>query len=242
MSICQKLRWYYDRNKISARKFDCRHYNDCKSGHKSFVKAREAYVGQFYETTCPRLLFLSLDSGTAKKRADDRTMSAVRKGTEKYVPKANKNPHWYWTLEFAVELLKPFREDINFRNVVYCFAHTNSAKCCMNKEGRAQADSRLFKNCREFIAGELDILAPDVIVTQGDKAREGLAMAYEEIQKGIPGVRKTKEVKLISIAEQTVLWIHTYHPAQKQSYFKKRNWVKKERYSRLIESFLKCRG
>jgi hypothetical protein len=246
MSVVQKLRHYYDKKGISAGKFDCPHYHECKTGYKSFVKAREAYVGRCYEMTRPRLMFLSLDPGKESKRKDERNMIALRKSLEKFQPEKNKHPHWYWTLMLAIELLrplKPFKEEIgerNFQEVVNYIAHTNSAKCCQGKPDKAQADSILFKNCIEFIPGQLEILQRDVIVTQGDKAREVLEKNYEEIKDNIPGMRKMSETRIISPGDRKVLWIHTYHPTQRQSFFKRRNWPKRERYSRLIEGFLQA--
>jgi hypothetical protein len=92
------------------------------------------------------------------------------------------------------------------------FAHTNSAKCCLNKPGRSQADYCLFYNCREYIPGELVTLQPDIIVSQGD-------MAKAAIQAGIPPFRLVTEEgghpcghKILEINGQRVLWLHTYHP------------------------------
>ncbi|PYQ74283.1 MAG: hypothetical protein DMG01_21090 [Acidobacteria bacterium] len=49
--------------------------------------------------------------------------------------------------------------------VVRHFAHMNSAKCCQNNPRNAQAAAVLFENCRPFIAKELELLQPDIIVS-----------------------------------------------------------------------------
>jgi hypothetical protein len=243
MSLVQRLGKYYHKNGISALDFNCPHYYECKAEHRPFVKATEAMIGRYYEGTHPRLLFLSADPGAASRWKAERHMVALRTNFEGFRPKGNKYPHWYFTLQFAVKLLRPFVKGIDdacFEEVVKYIAHTNSAKCCQNKPGRTQADDLLFKNCREFIPGELKILEPDVIVTQGDKAKEVLE-THEEVHEGIPGMRKPSRTKIVMIAGHKVLWIHTYHPAQKRSLFKRVNWPKAERYSRLLEGFLQSR-
>ncbi len=243
MSVVQKLRHYYKANGISALHFDCPHYYECKAHHRRLVKATEAFVGKYYEAVNHKLLIVSADPGYASTRKASRHTLAMRRNCE-YRPSGNEETHWYWTLRLALEILKPFRvfrEDVNednFEKVVQYFAHTNSAKCCQNKRGRAQADDILFENCRKFILGEIEIMQPDLILTQGDKAKRVIEENYEDTGDIILGMRKMRETRIISVAGRRVLWINTYHPAQKRSYIKRFDWPKRERYVRLVQGFI----
>lgn len=61
-----ELHSYYDAHGIGARRFACLHRHQCAAESPRFTTAKEAYVGSEYEKgTLPRLLFLSLDSGSA---------------------------------------------------------------------------------------------------------------------------------------------------------------------------------
>ena len=40
----------------------------------------------------------------------------------------------------------------------------------------------LFENCREFIPGELAVLQPDIIVTQGDEAKKVIVQACRVVK------------------------------------------------------------
>lgn len=242
MTVIQKLRHFYDAKGISASSFDCPHRRDCKAGNTTFKTAREAYVGRHYESICPRLVFLSLDPGSDRERRNAaRGMKRLQKDVERWTrEECPRKGHRHWTLMLAVELLRPFVPRANRDSAVEYIAHTNSAKCCQNKPHGAQADPRLFEYCIDFIPGELERLAPDVIVTQGDKARRVLESAYQDTGEAIPGRRKLRNTKLVQIAGQTVLWIHMYHPTQRQSFFKTYDWPKKERYSNLMLSFVRA--
>lgn len=240
MTVIQKLRHYYNWNGIAACHFTCANYKYCKDRNKSFKKAREAYVGRHYEKACPRLLFLSLDPASDKVRRNvGRSMKQLQKNLELWTKgKCRQKGHWHWTLMLAAEILRPFVPEVTRESAVEYLAHTNSAKCCQNKPHGAQADPRLFNYCREFIPGELERLAPDVIITQGDQAKRVLESAYQDTEEVIHVRRKPHNTKLVQIAGQTVLWIHTYHPTQRQSFFKKYDWPKRERYSKLVLSFV----
>lgn len=108
------------------------------------------------------------------------------------------------------EFLKLYEELYDWggaRRILPYFAHTNSAKCSMNKERHAQADKELFNNCREYIMREIEILDPLVLVTQGKYASEVLEDAIEN-----KGVKVKRQEKIRSIK---------YHPDTKCKRLKK---------------------
>ena len=215
--MLKELQDYYDSKKISALKFDCPHYPDCSAGQEKFTKAREAFVSSGYENhALPRLLFISLDSGTGVEKAKYRTLADVRDQEEvkRVVEDLDKSRHWYHTHELARMILRNFKPELRLEQAKHYFAHTNSAKCCQNKEGHGKADKKLFRNCKEFIPGEVVVLAPDIIFTQGDEALDAIDGIFKELNPAeylsIPTV--PAEVKILEIEGAPVLCIHTFHP------------------------------
>ena len=171
--MLEQLKNYYESNGISAINFRCKHEGNCRGSYADFTTAKEAFLGPEYEKgSIPRLLFLSLDSGGENKDPVNRTMEKLREDILKSnVSKFHKGRHWYLTHKLAFELLKQFKEDLSIDNIAASFAHTNSAKCCMNKKGRKMADKIMFRMCREYLSGEIAILKPDILITQGKEAR-----------------------------------------------------------------------
>jgi len=173
-SITERLAVYYDSKGIAATYFRCPHRHECATDSPRFTTAQESYVGPEYEKgNGPRLLFLSLDSGSAEANPHVKTLEAVRQREVNCdVDALPQNKHWYRTHELAWVLLRPFHPQLTIAGTSPYFAHVNSAKCCQNNPQRGKASGVLFKNCRSFIPGELRILKPDIIVTQGDEAKD----------------------------------------------------------------------
>ena len=71
-------------------------------------------------------------------------------------------------------MLGAFGRALTPEQAVSRFAHVNAAKCTHNLPGSRVAPARLFRNCRPHLAGELAILAPDVVVTQGTAAASAI--------------------------------------------------------------------
>lgn len=198
-------------------------YSACSAGSPDFTSAKVSHVGPRYEgRELPRLLFLSLDSGSADPDPRQRTAEAVREGNLDYdVAALPKQNHWYRTHKMAFELLRQFKPEITVVDTRLYFAHVNSAKCCQNKSQRKQADRVLFENCRRFIPGELRLLDPDVAVTQGRWAEVAIHKSFDILRhdkRTIPasGYRNDAryETGFIELDRglKAVLWLHTYHP------------------------------
>jgi hypothetical protein len=245
--ILEKVGQYYEENGISAQKFECPNYRDCRGGCAAFTKSREPFVGSKYDKggkrKQPRILFVSLDSGAGRRFARERTAENARHWAEHVweYKGSDRNKHWFQTHRLAWTILRAFdiesegiRERIDSyfahskvasdsaissavrKHVTPYFAHTNSAKCSQNKNGKAQAHSRLFKNCRDYLAGELAVLAPDIIVTQGAQAKNAVDHALVEgsivREVAARATSKSYAYKILEIAGRQVLWFHTYHP------------------------------
>ena len=132
----------------------------------------------------------------------------------------HKNRHWYQTHVIAWTFLRRLKSKLEIEDVKTLFAHTNSAKCSMMNKNHRQSHWRLFENCRPFIVKEVEILEPDVIVTQGNAARS-------VIEDGFP-VKKEEAASevcpfwTLDFGDKQALWFHTYHPSFFGGYWRKK--------------------
>jgi hypothetical protein len=228
--LVQKLKSYYSKHGIGAVGFRCRHQEQCRSGAEAFAEAREPHIGTRYGDGVPRLSVVSLDPGSADYEVEYRAIER-RNTWEPGIWRAHgreKTRHWYRTLEIVKALLCPFDpalESMAIEDMEPYFAHLNSARCCQNKEKRRSADRVLFDNCREFLAPELVILAPDIVVTQGDYAKWAVKGKFPVLlagrlrsQSGCP-----VEYWVVEIGHRPALWFHTYHPSMFGKFNKQRS-------------------
>jgi hypothetical protein len=246
--MISQLNDYYVSKGISAKNFSCQHFDDCSSGCENFTKAKEAFVSTGYEKRIlPRLLFVSLDPGKAKPNAKYRTLESVRNDEEINFDLSSldseKSRHWYHTHVLAQFILGKFQFNLHKSQVHHYFAHTNSAKCCQNKEKKGKADKKLFRNCREFIPGEVEILQPEILITQGAEAEESILGSFPELNLTDFNIldNNLPEVRIISILEKPTIWIHTYHPNCYGDFNQQRR-EKFGLYSKLIFGFIKQFG
>ncbi len=218
--MLRKLEKYYESNGILATTFTCEHKKSCRDSCTSFTGPKSAFVSDGYaKRLLPRVLFLSLDSGSAFRAANKRTPTAVRTQEEaRNIGALPKNRHWYRTHELAWYFLKEFMPNLQQEDTKNFIAHTNAAKCCLNKERRAKADRRLFENCRPYLKQELKILDPDIVVTQGNEAK----LAMECMITGTLQ-RFDDFAAVISLNDNEVFWLHTYHPRKWGKFNQQRN-------------------
>jgi len=226
-NMLRSLEAYYRRNGISPLDFRCQHWQACSEGNPRITQAKSAFVGINYaKGVIPRLLFLSFDPGSSEEEPESRTLKSVRDWEKK---KCDVNKllqqrliHWYYTHELASILLKKVLS-ITIEDSHLYFAHTNSAKCSVNNDGRKQARPKLFKNCRKYIGGEITILKSDILVTQGNGAKE--VVEKEKIFEILPGRedhRLCPYIKWINIGAKQTLWFHTYHPSNYGKFYPQR--------------------
>ena len=224
--MLNKLTTFYKANGILSTSFTCPHQSDCKNGNDKFTGPKAAFVSSGYETRkLPRLLFLSLDTGDASNDAQKKLPLAVRKKLQGGGYR-NKKDHWFRTHELAWYILKRFDSRLTIKDTSAYFAHANSAKCCMNNPGNKVADSRLFINCRGYLKGELAILEPEIIVTQGDAAKHAINKINDEVVS-----RMDDFAAIIVLNGKGVFWLHTYHPMAYGSFHRQRNDGKPKKYA-----------
>jgi len=241
--MIQELEKYYSKNGILSTSFTCSYKELCQDDCSEFTGPKSAFVSSGYEaSTLPRLLFLSLDSGSGDKNDENRLPLSVRHQEEidRDVLSLHKHKHWYRTHELAWYIFKHFKSDLKIEEAKKYFAHANSAKCCMNKAQRKKANAILFKNCRRYLRGELHILSPNILITQGNEAKEAICSLRDKITEHIDNF-----VSIIELNGKQIFWLHTYHPNNWGAFNKQRNfdknnnvalgWVK---YSGLIHNFI----
>ncbi len=226
--MLRKLAGFYRRNGILSTSFKCAYKSQCRGGNPKFTGPKSAFVSAGYEAgKLPRLLFLSLDSGSAKLKNADKLPRAVRarmQGVD--VSSMHKGKHWYRTHELAWYILKPFMPDLTIEETKKYFAHANAAKCCMNKSGNKKADAVLFQNCRGYLKGELSILRPEIIVTQGDEAKKAVVSIREKTLS-----RMDDYASIIRLNGDDIFWLHTYHPSNYGLFNKQRTGNKTKKVS-----------
>lgn len=173
-TVIQKLDAYYRARGIHPLEFRCAARGSCARGCRNFTEARASLVGHLYGDPI-RVTVLSLDPGLGWPRPADRTFEAVaRRESPEGVRSLHKGRHWYRTYETVAALLSHLGKSYRPEDSVGRFAHVNAAKCTQNLPKKRQAPAYMFDNCRPHLRGELTILAPHVVITQGDRAAEVL--------------------------------------------------------------------
>lgn len=243
MSIVDELSKYYNDNGILSTSFSCSYKTQCKGDCADFTGPKSAFVSTGYEQgTLPRLLFVSLDSGSGEKSDEQRLPLAVRQGAEfdKDFASFAKHKHWYRTHELAWHILRRFDPTLAIESTRHLFAHANSAKCCMNKPQRKKANAILFRNCKPYFAGEFDVLDPKIVVTQGKEAKDAfLSLCPSEV------AHFDEFASVVAVGLKRYFWLHTYHPNNWGAFNRQRGFDKQAevargwiRYSELIYEFV----
>ncbi len=235
-----KLFDYYFENGILATNFVCTHKQDCIGDCESFTGPKSAFVGENYGMTeLPKLLFLSLDSGSDDPVNKNRLpISVMEKENARDLSTLHKHKHWYRTHEIAWHILHRFNPSLEIEDVNKHFVHANSAKCCMNKKQRKKADKVLFKNCRKYLDEEIEILEPNIIDTQGAEAKKAIKLLLDgEVN------RVDDFAAIIKFKTNKIYWLHTYHPNNWGAFNKQRIPNKQDRsaigWTRYAESMFK---
>ena len=207
----KSLEEYYKKQKINVgANFYCEHKNECKN---AAYRGAEAYVGEKYGEPF-KVLVASLDLGNAKANLEERFRQI------KDLKEDKLNPHMRGTLK-TLEVI--FSDELKTKEVTEPFknfALTNTAKCCLGT--MAQAPWEFFNNCKEYTKGEVDILDPDIIVSQGECASAVFELLYPKLKsqdtwdgKGIKWLEKEGEITLRN--NHKVGIICSVHPAVKNN-------------------------
>ena len=236
-SMLDKLDRYYHEQGIPVLGFNCKHRDACSAvcAPGKMVASPEPYVGPIYEEgavgVVPRLLFVSSDTNDPRwfqGHPEWVTLKANRHFELKDRQK-KKPPHWRQTHALAHALLAPYvrnrlNKDVSVNDVSDYFSHTRSTRCKDSSIGRREGNYLMAANCRGFLKGELGILRPDIIVTQGTRARNALAGVYPVNQHvpmpGNPHHNAFYEIIQLSEDHRTIK-IVAWHPC---AHWKRGEW------------------
>ena len=209
-----QLSRYYKRKGISPEDFRCPHQVCCESYCTSgnFQTPNEGVrVSDFYQDRAylnhhiPCIVVISLSAPVPRRKRDGNN--------------GPLNKHWRMTLAMVRSLLNDFLEedlperairieDNSTRQVEKLFVHLRTAKCSSQQE---QEDSHLYENCGHYLGGELRILKPNVIITQGFYARDQLEKHL--LRKKIVKNAGRLHIHAVTLDdERKACWIPTIHP------------------------------
>jgi hypothetical protein len=233
------LREYWDDQGIAAniKYFTCKYQQPSIVGapsHKScnlnkgvFLTPKETFIGTEYEKhTLPRILFISLDPAddSPGPQPYQRDWHYVRLAEEQWDhAQLNEKPHWRETHEMAYNLLKGTAQRLGIKlpgpKGLICkyFANTNSAKCKNMGLGSDQAQPHVFKNCSEYIPGEVLRLRPDMIITQGADAAKSIRGQFNIKNKS--GNTASTRIDILDMGGHDVLKFESWHPTRRDSTF-----------------------
>ena len=83
----------------------------------------------------------------------------------------------------------------------------NAAKCSPVVSGNLVTEPRLFRNCAPYLRGELTVLRPEILVTQGRAA----AISVEEIMNS--RIRRFDEAaSIIDLSGRATFWLRMRQP------------------------------
>jgi hypothetical protein len=190
------------------------------------ISVPESYVGPGYEEgKLPRLLFVSSDTNSAdwqKGHPEYGALRCIREITLRdRLDNSKPASHWYQTILLAKTILSPFSKEVFGRellmnDIVEYIAHARSARCKDNsiKDGK-EGNPLMYEKCRGFLKGEVVAMLPDIIVTQGERAKQALQGEFPGkkpvAMDGNPSHKAHFEI--IEISEKhTAIKIVAWHP------------------------------
>jgi hypothetical protein len=221
-----KLSDYYRTAGIAASRdpevFFCRRRDECGrflNGNRQ--SGAEAHVGRHFGTPF-RLVMVSMDKGFREEyktqKIEDRTreIEALFLEAECRWNEAELTPYTHGTIRL-IEALIP-EEERKTPNVFAHFAMINSAKCTCETGSMDHVDAQLYRNCSFHTNRELEILEPDVVVSQGRLAAIGIGNQgewvdldghkVEELVEGVgPAFPQWRKDDLVEIAEKYIFWL-----------------------------------
>ena len=226
------LRILYDDRKIGVSKssppFACRYLDSCKAAAepRKLRNGSEAYIGDKYGDPI-RLVVVSLDTGGSAEDEKRRDNPMRWEGIEE-LTFDGANPHMKGTIQ-TLQYLYGYKPE---SDLLPRFAMTNSAKCSGKDNDKSMVRGELYENCRDHGLAELGVLNPQLVVTQGAKARDLLecrCIGQKEIREHVPSLMwgdvdvgswictQVKEhLRYWKNGDQPVLVLQCPHPSARQ--------------------------
>jgi len=187
-----KLNDYYMQIGIHPEKFQCFHQSTCRkfANQGRMTETKMSMVGSLYDKKYPKITVVSLDPPEEKngvfktpKQRTTESVSQLHEAEDFY--ERRPGAHWAITQIIVKDLLviwgfpsQPGSAVVTesyagrqIENVSAYFAHVNVAKCSMNNPGRGQSNEYVHQKCSHaYLMGELAVLEPDILISQGADA------------------------------------------------------------------------
>lgn len=219
-SVVDDLRRFYDQEHIAVGAFACAHKDDCcADAARPLTHGAEAHVGTRYGEVL-RVAVVSLDTGGGSDPIEKRTKIIEDLAGKKM------NRHMTGTTTLLAALLGA---DIGDASPFPYFAMINAAKCAAHDERRDMVPASLYERCLPFGRSELDLLKPQVIVAQGNRARAVLPkgkridpkLLTDTIEReGLPAPVGTwlealtnEYIRTVEVGENCAIALITPHPS-----------------------------
>jgi hypothetical protein len=231
--IHNELTEFYLQRNIHPEHFNCQHQSFCRryAYQNDMTQTKMSMVGSRYGSIYPKIVVVSLDppygnSGDFVADYQRTTAYTAAKHEATDYTRNRPNPHWAVTQILVKDLLCLFGYQAQpgaavmtesyagrpLENVSACFAHVNVAKCSMNNPGKGQADKRVHRTCgNAYLREELSILAPDILVTQGNAANE---VVVELLGREYAGASDLPAARQVEVGKRAALWLPMRHPAR----------------------------
>lgn len=161
------LRDFYETNRIAVSNFSCKHLEKCEaaSSPRPLHNGAEGHIGSQYGSVL-RLVIVSLDTGHESNNLEER-----RKRVES-VTEEGINPHMRGTTTLVQKILGDVVPENS--NIHQYYSMVNSAKCSGADDKQDMVNDELYSNCLEYTMREIELLKPQLLVTQGVKAAKVL--------------------------------------------------------------------
>lgn len=205
--LVEQLIKYYEEREINSNN------KNIDDTYKGKVWSSAAAVGENYD----KLKIVVISSERAQDHGTDEVPHTM--GNDSGAGH-HKGRHWYRTIALVAEIAKELKvaDYSPEKNLTY-FAHLTASKYKEIGSGTQQGSDDLFDFCKEenYIKGELEILQPSIIWTQGEKAEGALnASGYFSSNRCIKESKNDNSRLEYRIEESDArIWIRTPHPTSR---------------------------
>ena len=207
-------------------KFDCDYYDECRKSlkkplRKDIITGNWPYIGVDYGKAviagvrC-RILVIAMDQGGFGE-AEGLTF-AERQSDWFEAFRSRVNAHTGGT-SLIIQRLADNNSSDNTEPVLSAFAHTNSVKCAPKKETewmKSESTAIMRKCCRNHLERELEILKPDLIITEGNGPITMLEDILELSEADCRSYKDNESIYSCEVYSGQPVVLAAPHPARKK--------------------------
>lgn len=171
---------FYLDNGLLPNSDQCQNEAQCgkEASPRKLWKGAGAHVGSKYGAPY-RIVVVSLDRGDGDQNKESGDIEKRSVEIEK-IWNEKLNQHMSGTKRLLEAILKNIYTE---ENLFSHYAMTNSAKCCGADKSMSSVPEALYWNCAEFSRCEIQLLDPELVVTQGKMALCGLYNCFHKLSE-----------------------------------------------------------